>query len=600
MKIFTGFILLATILGSFAALQAKPYKGAELRTNQPFTYGRFEVRLKSAAGSGLLSSFFTYYDGTGLPANWNEIDIEIMGRYNNEAQFNTITPGQVNHPYRDTLQYNPHQSFHVYAIEWTPDYVAWFVDGFETYRQTGSHIPTLFRPQKNMMNIWQPESVEWAGPFNPAILPVYAYYDWVKNYSYTPGVGDNFTLQWSDDFDNWNTSRWSKGNHTWVGNNSDLIPENAVFFNGYLVLCLTAANAIGYNGSPVIDLDNQPPYLVWARSYENKLLVFFSEEVETASAQTASNYIVPGLAVGLATLQPDNRSVELAVPNIDLAVAYNLIASGIKDRAPSPNAMPLQITIVKTPLPSPAKLNVGGNAWNGYLKDQVWDYSREYGSTGGAAILNPGLPIGGTDEDEVYQSELRNITFYQARLDRGVYNLTLMFAETQHNAAGQRVFDVAAEGQQVLDNLDIFAASGMNAALEKQINNLSVNDGMLNLYFRAETGETVLSGLRIERVPTGLAPGGSQFVPGDFQLDIFPNPFNPATTIRYRLPRSGRVDVEIYNITGQMIEKPVSGFQAAGLHAIRFEANGLPGGIYICRVSLDGAPQAARKLVLIR
>ncbi len=58
---------------------AKPYRGAEYRTRQAFTYGRFEVRMKSAAVSGMLASFFTYAEISSL-SEWNEIDIENMGR----------------------------------------------------------------------------------------------------------------------------------------------------------------------------------------------------------------------------------------------------------------------------------------------------------------------------------------------------------------------------------------------------------------------------------------------------------------------------------------------------------------------------------------
>jgi len=193
-------IIIIGILLLINLLPAKTYKGAELRTVSTYLYGKFEVRMKSAPGSGLLSSFFTYYDGTGLPDNWNEIDIEIMGRYTDQEQFNVISPGQVNHVYSHISPFNPHQAFHVYSFEWTPDYIAWSVDGYEVYRQSGDHVDGITRAQKIMMNIWPPDNVGWAGTFDPDVLPVYAYYDWVKYYSYTPGSGANFTLQWTDDF----------------------------------------------------------------------------------------------------------------------------------------------------------------------------------------------------------------------------------------------------------------------------------------------------------------------------------------------------------------------------------------------------------------
>nr|NIR96263.1 family 16 glycosylhydrolase [Gammaproteobacteria bacterium]NIW45004.1 family 16 glycosylhydrolase [Gammaproteobacteria bacterium]NIX59119.1 family 16 glycosylhydrolase [candidate division Zixibacteria bacterium] len=123
MKKYVFGTIFIMLLGVTGYLPAKPYKGAELRTNTSFLSGRFEVRMKSTAGSGLLSSFFTYHDTPVIPAQWNEIDIEILGRYSDEVQFNIITQGQVNHVVERTVAFNPHQSFHVYAIEWTPDYV---------------------------------------------------------------------------------------------------------------------------------------------------------------------------------------------------------------------------------------------------------------------------------------------------------------------------------------------------------------------------------------------------------------------------------------------------------------------------------------------
>ena len=51
---FTVFLLINTIVFS-----QKPYRGAEYRTIESYQYGRFEVNMKSALGSGVVSSFFT-------------------------------------------------------------------------------------------------------------------------------------------------------------------------------------------------------------------------------------------------------------------------------------------------------------------------------------------------------------------------------------------------------------------------------------------------------------------------------------------------------------------------------------------------------------
>ena len=104
-----------------------------------------------------------------------------------------------------------------------------------------------------MMNIWQPIWENWVGEFDESILPVYAYYDWVKYYSYTPGEGtygsfDNFSFAWEDNFDFFNNQIWQKATHTWSANNAQFVQQNAVLQDGFLILCLTDNLSSGYSG----------------------------------------------------------------------------------------------------------------------------------------------------------------------------------------------------------------------------------------------------------------------------------------------------------------------------------------------------------------
>ena len=236
-------------------LSQKPYRSGELRTIDAYRYGRYEVRMKSAAGDGVVSSFFTYRDywAEGLTGSqhWNEIDWEYLGNHNDKAQTNYITQNEWNHVQLITLDFNPHDGFHVYAFEWTPDYLAFFIDD-ELVRYDNSYIiDSLYHYQKIMMNIWQPTYVEWVGEFDPDILPVYAFYDWVKYYTYAPGTGNtgtdnNFIQLWEDNFDSWNMDRWQKATHTFDNNNVDFIEENVVFHEGNMILCMTTPNNTGY------------------------------------------------------------------------------------------------------------------------------------------------------------------------------------------------------------------------------------------------------------------------------------------------------------------------------------------------------------------
>ena len=251
-----------------AMLLAKPYRGGELRTIESFQYGRFEVRMKSAPGSGVISSFFTFHDywseGHTSSVYWNEIDLEWLGRYDDKVHTNLIIHDQWDLPDLSDLTFNPNEDFHTYAFEWTSEYIAFFVDDQLIRWVDNFYADSMYREQKIMMNIWQSTSVEWAGSFSANTLPTYAFYDWVKYYLWVDGTGNagtnnDFILLWENNFDSWDTNRWEKATHTWDGNNADFIHDNVVFMSGYMILCLTTPSATGYNGDPLSVSDIELP-----------------------------------------------------------------------------------------------------------------------------------------------------------------------------------------------------------------------------------------------------------------------------------------------------------------------------------------------------
>jgi hypothetical protein len=72
-------------------------------------------------------------------------------------------------------------------------------------------------------------------------------------------------------------------------------------------------------------------------------------------------------------------------------------------------------------------------------------------------------------------------------------------------------------------------------------------------------------------------------------LPAFPNPFNPITTIRYGLDSDSKVNITIYDITGQLITTLLNAEQIQGWHSIVWNGTGqnqqqMPAGIYLSRI----------------
>jgi hypothetical protein len=94
---------------------------------------------------------------------------------------------------------------------------------------------------------------------------------------------------------------------------------------------------------------------------------------------------------------------------------------------------------------------------------------------------------------------------------------------------------------------------------------------------------------------------GDAAVTDDFDLILSacPNPFNPATTVRFALPQAGVVKLEILDVSGRKVAVPVDGLREAGRHEVAFDGARLPSGVYFAKLSWEGNA-TVRKLVLMK
>ena len=112
---------------------------------QEFTYGRIEARMKLPSGQGMWPAFWMLGSNASWPLG-GEIDImEYIGKTPDTVYQTVHGPG-----YSGSNGIGSHlvltadslkNDFHVFAIEWAPNEIRWFVDGQEVFKVTPDQIP---------------------------------------------------------------------------------------------------------------------------------------------------------------------------------------------------------------------------------------------------------------------------------------------------------------------------------------------------------------------------------------------------------------------------------------------------------------------------
>ncbi|OQY73809.1 MAG: hypothetical protein B6D44_06155 [Ignavibacteriales bacterium UTCHB2] len=83
----------------------------------------------------------------------------------------------------------------------------------------------------------------------------------------------------------------------------------------------------------------------------------------------------------------------------------------------------------------------------------------------------------------------------------------------------------------------------------------------------------------------------------------FPNPFNSVTTINYSIAEPSFVFLKVYNTLGEEVARLVNGEKDPGKYSLRFNAQGLPSGVYLYRLNTSGTSgeyNFVKKFVLLK
>lgn len=145
-------------------------------------------------------------------------------------------------------------------------------------------------------------------------------------------------------------------------------------------------------------------------------------------------------------------------------------------------------------------------------------------------------------------------------------------------APGTWIGNGVLEGQLRFDSIQLSYAPGADA-----FGRIVVDDLRLAKLATATDAEEPVAGL-----PEGYVLHGN-----------YPNPFNPATTLRFTVPQAGRVTLRVYNALGAEVATLVDGQPfAPGTHALTWDAAALPSGVYFARLQAGGVTRSVKMMLV--
>ncbi len=163
----------------------KYYSGrVNTQNKHDYKYGKFEARIKVPEGKGFLPAFWMMPQDENYYGQWpkcGEIDImEVLGNSTN-MQYGTLHFGEPHTQRQGTYNLKDgdfSKEYHVFAVEWEPGEIRWYVDG-EQFYQTSDWFTALSGAEK-------PYPAPFNQPFH-VILNVAVGGDW-------PGDPDDSTI----------------------------------------------------------------------------------------------------------------------------------------------------------------------------------------------------------------------------------------------------------------------------------------------------------------------------------------------------------------------------------------------------------------------
>jgi hypothetical protein len=122
---------------------------------------------------------------------------------------------------------------------------------------------------------------------------------------------------------------------------------------------------------------------------------------------------------------------------------------------------------------------------------------------------------------------------------------------------------------------------------------ISVKAGNKYVALGKNTSVTVTA--QAKTITVRVTTAGDPSIPKEFALEQnYPNPFNPSTTLKYDLPVTSNVRLDVYDILGRLVKTLAEGVEAAGYKQVEWNAANVGSGAYFYRIEATGVADQSK------
>lgn len=310
----------------------------------------------------------------------------------------------------------------------------------------------------------------------------------------------------------------------------------------------------------------------------------------------------------------------------------NGVLMGDANNVISPDSVPGPAIFLKTTDGGKSWISVNDSAFGGYSGD-TWSrldfvninigYFRESGmipqklyktTNGGKTWLSTNFPFEGGDLVKFYNENLGLVV----NMDYQNANINWQMCRTKDGGYSWETYDISSTGWPndiefvpgnpskvwYVDSGSLYYSQDTGRTWSEQ----KIYNGQLwgrDLVFTDSThGWLLCDSGRVfytsnnGGIITGISSNRYKMPTEYLLMQNHPNPFNPSTTISYKLKKTGRVVLTVFDITGREIARLVNGVQAAGEHMVNFDGNNLSSGMYIYQLKCGGYVSSKKMLLL--